>query len=148
MTEPRKILNHEYSVELRFTGEELVPSEITTRLGLHPTNFFIHGMNYPNARGRMPFWGYDAQGDREHYRGWGSLEEGFEFVCRELRSKKAEIIKLSQEFKGLWWCGHFQSSFDGGPTFTPSFLLEIASYGLPLVIDNHFVSEAPQPDPS
>jgi Domain of unknown function (DUF4279) len=143
MTEPRKIPNHEYAVELRFTGENLVPSDVSARLGLLPTNYYVRGMDYPNTKNRLPFWGYDAQSDRDNYRGWQSLEEGFEFVCRELRSKKAEIITLSREFKGLWWCGHFQSSFDGGPTLSPSFLAEIASYGLPIFIDNHFVSDTP-----
>jgi Domain of unknown function (DUF4279) len=146
MTEPRKIPNHEYSLELRFTGKNLNPPEITARLGLLPTNFFVHGMDYPTARDRLPFRGYDAQSDRSNYRGWESLEESFEFVCRKLHSKKAEIIKLSQEFEGHWWCGHFQSSFDEAPTLSPSFLAEIASYGLPIFIDNHFVSDTPECD--
>jgi Domain of unknown function (DUF4279) len=137
----REIPNHEYSVELRFTGENLVPSEISARLGLLPTNFFMRGMDYPNAKSRRPFWGYDGQSDRENYKNWESLEDCFEFVCLELYSKKAEIIKLSQEFKGIWWCGHFQSSFDGGPTLSASFLAEIASYGLPIYLDNYFNTE-------
>lgn len=45
---------------------------------------------------------------------------------------------LPLEFDAVWWCGHFQSSFDGGPELPAELLTEIGSYGIPLYIDNYF----------
>jgi hypothetical protein len=51
------------------------------------------------------------------------------------------VVDLSQTFDGIWWCGHFQSSLDGGPTLSPRILADVASFGLPLFIDNYFATE-------
>jgi hypothetical protein len=61
-----------------------------------------------------------------------------EFLLKNLSSKKADIADLATQFDGFWWCGHFQTSFDGGPTLSPKLLTEISSYGIPLSIDNDF----------
>ena len=134
------VSSHEYTVELRFYGDNIDVANISNYLGLLPTNSLTPRTLNPNSRPIKPFWGYDAQPDREKYIMWNSLEEGFEFVWKNLRSKKSEIVSLSQKFEGIWWCGHFQASFDGGPTLSPSFLAEIASYTLPIYLDCYFVS--------
>lgn len=72
---------------------------------------------------------------------WASLEDGLEFLLKSLDSRKTEIIAAARQFEGLWWCRHFQSSFDGGPTMSSKLLTEIGSYGMPLSIDNYFSDE-------
>lgn len=134
--------NHSYTVELRFSGEGLVPSEITRRLRLQPTNS-SDGLSIKSKGGRQrPFWAYNGQGEDGFQPEWQSLEQGLDFLLRRLDPLRATVIDLSQSFEGLWWCGHFQASFDGGPTLSSKVLAEIASYGLPLFIDNYFENES------
>lgn len=72
---------------------------------------------------------------------WASLQEGLEFLLEGLSSRKAEIIALGRQYDGVWWCGHFQASFDGGPTLSPKLLTELGSYEISLSIDNYFNDE-------
>ena len=62
-------------------------------------------------------------------------------VVRRLAAKRSTVAELSQAYDGVWWCGHFQSAFDGGPRLSPETLAEIAAYGLPLYIDNYHSDE-------
>ncbi len=68
---------------------------------------------------------------------WESFEDGLMFVARRFAPIRATVVDLSKIYSGIWWCGHFQNSFDGGPTLSPKCLAEIASFGLPLFIDNY-----------
>lgn len=141
MTQEKKVAAHAYTVELRFSGDQLEPSEISARLNLQPSNAFSQSQNQATTRKRRPYWAYNGQGDVGFQSEWASLEDGLEFLLKSLGSKKAEIIAIARQFDGLWWCGHFQASFDGGPTLSPKLLTEIVSYGIPLSIDNYFSDE-------
>jgi len=132
MTKEKKAAAHAYTVELRFSGDQLEPAEISTRLDLQPSNAFSQSQNRAATRKRRPYWAYNGQGEVEFQSEWASLEDGLEFLLKSLGSRKAEIIALAHQFDGLWWCGHFQTSFDGGPTLSPKLLTEIGSYGIPL----------------
>jgi len=46
-----------------------------------------------------------------------------------------------------WWCGHFQSGFDGGPTLTPDLLRRLGEFGADLFIDNYFSPDDSSRDP-
>ncbi|MEZ0191579.1 DUF4279 domain-containing protein [Ralstonia solanacearum] len=141
MTQKRKAAAHAYTVELRFTGAQLEPLEITNRLNLQPSNAFSLSINQQLTRKRRPYWAYNGRGEIGFQSEWTCLEEGLEFLLRSLNSRKAEIIALARQFDGLWWCGHFQSSFDGGPTLSPKLLTELGSYEISLSIDNYFNDE-------
>lgn len=130
--------NHTYTVELRFYGDTLEPSEITRRLSLQPSRASDGLTASRKGRNDRPFWGFNGQGEDGFQLEWQSLEQGLEFVLRRITPLKATVIELSQNFEGIWWCGHFQTSFDGGPTLSSKILSEIASYELPLFIDNYF----------
>lgn len=48
----------------------------------------------------------------------------------------------NHKFDLVWWCGHFQSSFDGGPMISPSLLTRLGEFGVLLFIDqflDHFL---------
>lgn len=141
MSELVQIPNHTYMVELRFYGDALEPSEITRRLCLQPSTTSDDLPVGPKGRKRRPVWGYNGQGEDGFQSEWQSLEQGLDFVLRRIAPLQATVVELSQDFKGIWWCGHFQASFDGGPTLSSKTLAEIASYGLPLFIDNYFAPE-------
>ena len=141
MTQESKAPAHTYTVGLRFYGDQLEPSEISARLNLQPSHTINQSQNQSTTRKRRPFWGYNGQGKEGFQAEWESLEDGLEFLLKILISRKADIMAISRQFDGLWWCGHFQTSFDGGPTLSPKLLTEIGSYEIPLRIDNYFSDE-------
>jgi hypothetical protein len=138
MSELVQTPQHFYTVELRFSGDELVPSDITRHLSLQPTNSSDSLNANLKTRKRRPFWAYNGQGENGFQPEWQSLEQGLDFLAWQLGPRRATVIELSQSFEGIWWCGHFQASFDGGPTLSSKILAEVATYGLPLFIDNYF----------
>lgn len=132
---------HHYSVQIRITGESLLPDEISELLELRPNQIRIAGQK----RGRDSTWNeslwcYDGD-EGESQKEWSSLEDGLMFLLGKLWSKKDLINSLSGTFEVVWWCGHFQSSFDGGPTFSTGLLEKLAEFHVPLYLDNYFVPD-------
>lgn len=141
MTQENSLAPHTYTVELRFIGPQLEPIDISKRLNLVASAELIPPGGQVGTRRRDPFWAYNGKGEVGFQSEWESLEEGLQFLLGCLRSRKSEIVTIAHEFRAIWWCGHFQASFDGGPTLSADLMTEIGSYGLPLSIDNYF-SEA------
>jgi hypothetical protein len=141
MTQQKNAAAHAYTVELRFSGDQLEPAEISARLNLQPSNAFSQSQNQSLTRKRRPYWAYNGQGEIGFQPEWTCLEDGLEFLLKGLSSRKADVIALARQFDGLWWCGHFQASFDGGPTLSAKLLTEMGSYEIPLSIDNYFNDE-------
>jgi hypothetical protein len=135
---PQTSTGHSYTAEIRFTGEHLDPSSISKRIGLEPTNSRTLANARSKGRIARPFWAYNGQNEPGFNSEWHSLEFGLEFLLRRLAPKQATVLELSREHEGVLWCGHFQTSFDGGPVLSPKILMEIAGFGLPLFIDNYF----------
>jgi hypothetical protein len=133
---------HDYTVELRFSGDTLDPLEISKRLNLQPSNTRTGLSTRSKGRVWTPMWGYNGHDLTDFQLEWPSLEQGLRFLLLRLTPLRGTLAELSTEFKGIWWCGHFQSSFDGGPTLTPSLLKELANIGIPLYIDNYFSGDA------
>ncbi|QWT22432.1 DUF4279 domain-containing protein [Bacillus sp. NP157] len=116
-----------------------MPDEISDLLELRPNQTRIAGQK----RGQKgiwseSLWSYDGDED-ESQKEWSSLEDGLMFLLGKLWSKKDLIHSLAETFKAVWWCGHFQTSFDGGPTFSASLLSKLAEFRVPLFLDNYFV---------
>lgn len=133
-------LNHIYTVELRFFGDGLNPAEITRRVRLSPTRS-SGDLVGPNGRKLRPFWAYSGESEAGFQPNWPSLEQGLDFLLGQLAPFRESLIELSEDHQGIFWCGHFQSSFDGGPMLSPRVMANIASYRLPLFIDNYFSEE-------
>jgi len=146
MTQDKKVAAHAYTVELRFSGNQLEPSEISDRLNLQPSNAFGQMQSQLTEKRRRPYWAYDGKGEIGFQPEWACLEDGFEFLLKILNSRKLEIIALARQFDGVWWCGHFQASFNGGPVLSPKLLTEIGGYGIPLSIDTYFSDEPNEVD--
>lgn len=135
-------MTHAYTVELRFYGDQLEPSEISARLNLHPSSMLSKAQSQLVTRKRRPYWAYNGQGEVGFQSEWTSLEDGLKFLLKSLSSRKADIIALARQYDAIWWCGHFQTSFDGGPTLSSELLTEIGSFGVLFSIDNYFSSDA------
>ncbi|MES2403582.1 MAG: DUF4279 domain-containing protein [Pseudomonadota bacterium] len=131
---------HTYSVQLRISGKSLDPREVTRKLGLEPNQVGIAGeRRSANRVWKESLWSYDggtvsAGTTRE----WTSLEEGLRYVLERLLPKKELIQEYAKSHETIWWCGHFQSGFDGGPTLSTSILKLLGDFGVPLFIDNYF----------
>lgn len=82
-------------------------------------------------------WSYDGSTD-DGVMEWSSLEEGLLSVMNIPWSRRTMIEAYSRRFDVRWWCGHFQSSFEGGPTFSVALLRKLAEFGVPIYLDNYF----------
>lgn len=142
MVENELRAGHIYTVELRFSGDQLDPSDVSARLKVPASNTSDRPMVELAGRRRRPFWSYNGIDQAGFQADWESLDVGLKFLLGCLSDRKEEINWLAKQFNGRWWCGHFQSSFDGGPTLSPELLTEISAYGLPLTIDNYFSGES------
>lgn len=135
---------HTYSVQFRISGKGLDPSEVSRKLGLEPNQVRIAGeRRSANQVWHESLWSYD--GDTAFAgtaREWTTLEDGLRHVLDRLLPKRELIQEYAKSYEAVWWCGHFQSGFDGGPTLSPSLLKLLADFGVPLFIDNYY-REAP-----
>ncbi|MGH9907882.1 MAG: DUF4279 domain-containing protein, partial [Pyrinomonadaceae bacterium] len=114
---------HEYTVEFRIYGKDLIPEAVTEDLGLQPQQIRSAGQKRDHKTNwEESMWSYDGFPPNERSKSWASLEEGLVFVIRKLWPVKDKLEEYKRRFKVMLWCGHFQSSFDGGPTLSPSTL--------------------------
>jgi Domain of unknown function (DUF4279) len=132
---------HSYLVSLRISGDTLDPSTITSELGIEPTQ--IRRKGQPRGRKTVwdeSMWEYEAKptsGERE----WQSLEEGLQAILSMFVSHHRILREYQQWFKVFLFCGHFTSSFDGGPTLSPALLEGLGEFGIELFLDTHCCDE-------
>lgn len=129
---------HTYSVQLRISGVGLRPDEITEHLGVEPNQ--VRNEGQPRSSKELwveSMWCYDGSVDG-CVKEWDSLEEGLQAGIQALWSKRAVIQAYISQFEVIWWCGHFQSGFDGGPVFSVDLLRGLAEFGVPVYLDNYF----------
>lgn len=135
---------HEYTVEFRISGAELVPDSVTQDLGLEPSIVREVGERRSEGKGwAQALWGYNGlSSDNEHSSdtetAWTSLEDGLAFLLDKLEPLRSQIDKYKEKYDVVFWCGHFQSSFDGGPTLSAKLLRRLGEFGVELYIDNYF----------
>jgi hypothetical protein len=127
---------HKYTVEFRIYSPDLDPSLVTTTLGLEPSLVRTTAELSQHPKFRHALWAYNGE-ESGRVREWQSLEEGFRFLLKMLSPVKGRLVAF-QKHNFVFWCGHFQSSFDGGPTLSPELLRELADFGVPVFIDNYF----------
>jgi hypothetical protein len=128
------IVGHSYTVELRLYGKALDPERITRETGLQPCRTRLAGSQLGSRTFANAMWGYDGQGPANY----DSLEAGLIHVLDCVAEVATLFQKYSKEYEAIWWCGHFQSAFDGGPTLSPRALERLAAFGVKLYIDNYF----------
>ena len=126
---------HEYTVEFRIFSATLDPNEITHQLGLQPCQIRIEGTPRPGKSPHRSMWAYDSE---EGSITWESLEDGLTFLLDKLWPYREAIAKYKSAGTLVWWCGNFQSSFDGGPTLPAALLKRLGEFGAELYIDNYF----------
>ena len=127
---------HTYTVEFRIYSSNIDPSEITKELGLQPCQTRMANTTAVRKSSKN-MWAYDGgEGSQE----WDSLEEGITCVLDKLWIHRGTIGKYKPDADLVWWCGNFQSSFDGGPRLSPELLKRLGEFGASLFIDCYFSS--------
>jgi hypothetical protein len=133
---------HRYTVELRVSGKKLDISEVSAALRLQPTNTRIEGEKLSKTKVvQESIWGYDLY-PTPAKEDWESLEAALNAVLSKFRARKAELRKLSRRYGVYLWCGHFTSSFNGGPELSPKLLRGLANLGVRVIIDTHSSKES------
>ena len=127
-------MDHRYTVELRIWGETLDPDQITHETGLNPCQIRRAGELRNGSIEPRSLWAFDG-GDPHD---WDSLEAGLLFVLDSLRGTESLFHKYGSNYDLVWWCGHFQNTFDGGPVLSPGLLGRMGGFGAQLFIDNYF----------
>ena len=133
---------HRYTVELRILGKELDTAAVTNKLALQPSSTRQVG----ERRGKSAFWeeamwGYDGFSEEATDRDWESLEDGLNFLLDRIATVNNAIREYKRGNTVILWCGHFQSSFDGGPVFSATLLKRLGDLGVEMFIDNYFSDE-------
>jgi hypothetical protein len=128
-------LQHSYSVSLRFESEDLVPSKITEALGLMP---FLTKEPGESGGVKNGLWAYSGVEARPE---WEALEIALLSLMDELAPKDALLRPYIEMYNAYWWCGHFQTTFNGGPTLSIKVLRRLAEFGVPLILDNYFSTD-------
>ena len=72
---------------------------------------------------------------------WYSLEDALTALISDLQPRLGRIRQLQEKFEVILWCGHFSSSFDGGPKFSPGTLRLLGDFGVALYLDTYFCDE-------
>jgi hypothetical protein len=87
-------------------------------------------------------WEYEAKPSNEE-REWQSLEQGLQTLLSMFASRLASLREYQQRFKVSLFCGHFTSSFNGGPTLSPSMLEQLGEFGVELFLDTYCSDDTP-----
>ena len=132
-------MGHDYTVEFRIFSETLDPAVITRELGLQPCQVRLKGSRRADGKIFTGMWGFDGIDDESAEKtNWISLEDGLTYVLDRLWPLRETIAKYAANAEIVWWYGHFQTSFDGGPSLSPALLSRLGEFGAVLYIDNYF----------
>jgi Domain of unknown function (DUF4279) len=125
-----------YTAEFRILTEkeDLDLCAIFKDLGISPTNTRQRG----EARSRSSkytesMWGYEVEAGKE----WDEIGDALESLLAVLMPLKSKIIGYRSKYDVILWCGYFNSSFDGGPTFSAELLQKLGDFGIPLQLDTY-----------
>jgi uncharacterized protein DUF4279 len=69
---------------------------------------------------------------------WDSLEAGLAALLSILFHHAKMIQEYRNKYRVSICCGHFSSSFDGGPSLSAEILKSLGDFGVPLWIDTYF----------
>jgi hypothetical protein len=131
---------HTYTVALRIESRDLIPSEITEELGMTPTQTRAVGeRRSAHTVWEKALWELEVfPPDGSH---WDSLEAGLASLLQILVQHKHMFQEYRNKHAVVLWCGHFTSSFDGGPVLSAEMLKTLGDFGVPLWLDTYCSDE-------
>jgi hypothetical protein len=134
---------HRYLVELRITSDEADIDEenISRRIGIKSSQFLRKGDSNFDKVSACSVWQLDARTQSGGLE-WDSLEDGLRSLVEKLLPAKKAINELQSSYNVTILCAHFNSSFGGGPTLSPSLLGMLADLGVELTLASYQSSES------
>jgi len=127
---------HSYHVEVRIVGENLDLDDISSRLNLRPTQTRKKGEHKSDtSTWTKDMWSLEVLPPTGN--AWDSLEMALRALLGKIASHRDVIQSLGGAEGIVIWCGHFASSFNGGPSLSPDLLGMLGNFGAQLVIDTY-----------
>lgn len=127
---------HRYTIEFRIAGQNLRPEDVTRELGINPTQVRHKG----DRRGERSTWSenmWSVEVFPSESDSWYSLADGLQALFNLINPLKDRILSYSADNQLCIWCGHFTSSFDGGPVLPPAVLKTLGDFGVQMVLDTY-----------
>lgn len=121
----------EYSIELRFEGNDLDQDNLTSEMGLTPSHLRI-------TKDGLHLWAYNGSDKFDEPIYWHSFEEGFSFLLDKLEGLEDIIKKYRDQYSAYFWCGHFFSDYNGKLTFSPLLLERIAKLKIEIILHSYY----------
>ena len=72
----------------------------------------------------------------------GSLETGLACLLKIVVCHQKALQQYGAKHEVFIWCGHFSSSFDGGPRLSGEMLKALGDFGVPLWLDPYCSDES------
>jgi hypothetical protein len=127
---------HKYTVSLRISSAALDVGQVTEKIGLAPTQT----RNVGERKSAEAVWD-KALWELEVFPGgrsdWDSLEAGLAALLKIVVPHTKALAEYSKKHEVFIWCGHFSSSFDGGPQLSAEILRALGGFGVPLRFDSY-----------
>jgi hypothetical protein len=126
-----------YTVELRISGKDLDPFEVSEALGLTPVQMRLAGERRGDnesvfTEGLCAFSTANPASNRNE---WPSLEEGLSSTLKYLMPRAQAIASYAHRFNVYWWCGQFQPTFGGGAVLSVNLMRELSDFGVELRLE-------------
>ncbi len=131
---------HTYTVSLRISSAELDVAQVTKELGLAPTQTRMVG----ERKSADEVWDkalWELEVFPKGRTDWDSLEVRLATLLKIFVSQTKTLQKYSKKHDIFIWCGHFSSSFDGGPHLSAEMLRALGEFGVPLWFDVYSSSD-------
>jgi hypothetical protein len=134
---PYNLAMHTYTVSLRISSAELDVGQVTIELGLAPTQTRkVGARKSADAAWDKALW--ELEVFPEGLPDWDSLEHGLAALLKIFVPHTKLLKEYSKTHDVFIWCGHFSSSFDGGPHLSAEILKALGDFGVPLWLDAYF----------
>jgi hypothetical protein len=131
---------HTYTVSLRISSSVLDVAQISTELGLAPTQTRAVGERRgPDRVWEKALWELEVFPEGKS-KWWDSLEAGLAALLKIFGPHSETPREYARQHEVFVWCGHFSSSFDGGPHLSPNILKALGDFAAPLWLDTYFSS--------
>jgi uncharacterized protein DUF4279 len=130
---------HSFTVSLRISSATLDVTQVTRELTLAPTQTRQVG----ERKSADVVWDkalWELEVFPTGRSDWDSLEAGLAALLNIFVPKTKTLHEYNKKHDVFIWCGHFSSSFDGGPHLSAEILRALGDFGVPLWLDTCFAS--------
>jgi hypothetical protein len=131
---------HNYTVSLRISSAALDVGQVTRELGLAPTQTRKVG----ERKSADEVWDkalWELEVLPKGRMDWDSLEAGLAALLTIFVPHTEALQEYSKKHDVFIWCGHFSSSFDGGPHLSAGILGALGEFGVPLWLNAYSSSK-------